>query len=711
MEKLKAFNNKKIIVPLGNAGLYTFHKEWPIAQWRGSLLWNEELDCKFMPTFAINQVIRDHVARRLVIHDLKRAKAHSANKQLVKPERKYILQPEYEQVMEYLQDLLDNANYTSYDIEVLRGEVSHISFSKNHREAISIDLLRNNRNTYDVVRESNIMTMIGRILQSPDIEIGGANLEFDNRFMFEHYGIITNNYFDIAIGHKICYPDMKANLALMTSVLTEEQYYKEEGKSYMFIGGDERDFCLYSARDSVVVSEIKPQVAHDLNTLNNQGTFEAQNSLIDPVIYMATRGIKTNVEGMEAFRASIRTEIEELSEELNTLCGTEINVKGDSLKHYFYKTLGLKPYINRKTKAQSLDEDALIRLKRRGFKEADLALQIRKRRTLDERYLNIKYKDGRLVCSYNPIGAGTGRLSSSKQIVTGFGGNSQNIPHTLDKYFLADDGYLIGNVDYSQADNRTVAYVAPEPRMIDAFESGTDIHSLTASMIFELPIDEIIAMDEEGVKAQIGTGDRTHRKWSKECNHSLNFGLGYRSFAQRIEVDERTGKMLHGKYHKIYPNIQGSYHNWVESEISDRRLTNPFGRTYLFLKGWGIELFHQAYAFIPQSTTADAINRYGLIPFYYDQTKYRELELLRQVHDSINFQIPISVGVPRIVQILKDMKDELEQPIKFKSREWSLPADFSLGHTLGMQKNLNFEDNLEEVVQNIIDKTYWKEAV
>lgn len=699
-QELDSLPNKKVIVCMGNVSLYALTGKWGILKYRGSILWSEKASCKVVACIHPAKALREYIFRHTIIHDLKRAKAQSAFPEIRRVKRTYLLNPTYEQVMNFLNKILENKKPVAFDIEVLREEVSHLSFSQDPLEAISIDFFRNNKNAYTPEQEANILLGVEKILSSPSIRKIGQNLEFDTTFFFENYGIVSHNLDDTMIAHKIIFPDFKAGLGFIASTYTEEPYYKDEGKSYMKIGGDDLSFSKYNANDSIICAEAMPLLKKDLELQGNLETYRSQVELIQPLSFMSSRGIRTDVEGVHRYREKLKEEIESLGEELNTLCGKEINVKGDSLKNYFYIEKNIKPYL--KKGRPTLDESSLIRLKRRGFKEADLALQIRKKRTIVEKYLNIKFKEGRFVCSYNPVGTNTGRLSSSKQIITDYGTNAQNIPHALDEYFLADEGYIIGNVDLSQADNRTVAYISPEPRMIQAFEDGTDVHSLTASMMFDIPIDEIIEMNKKGIPAPIGNRDRTHRKWGKECNHGLNYDLGYKTFSFRLEIPESEGKLLHSKYHQIYPNIKQRFHTQVQAQLrAGRTLTNPFGRKFLFLDRWGDELFKQAYAFIPQSTTADIINRWGLNEFYYNTQKFQEVELLRQVHDSINFQIPLSIGLEKIAQILKGMKESLERPLHYRNQTWVIPAEFSLGFNLKDQTEINFHKPLLSQLQDI----------
>lgn len=236
--------------------------------------------------------------------------------------------------------------------------------------------------------------------------------------------------------------------------------------------------------------------------------------------------------------------------------------------------------------------------------------------------------------------------------------------------------------------------MAPEPRMIQAFEKGIDVHSLTGEFIFGISMAEIKQMDKEEVPAPIGNGDWTHRKWAKTANHALNFGLGYRSFSYKFELPEREGKVIYDKYHNTYPGVSKGYWKWIQQQLrQDRILTNAFGRKYLFKDRWGEELFKKAYAFPAQSNTADCINRRGLLPVYYDNT-YQDCILLRQVHDSIDFEIPLNIGVNKHIEIITSIKKNLEQPITWKLYNFIIPAEVKCGIRLDPMKKLDFSKDL-----------------
>jgi hypothetical protein len=109
------------------------------------------------------------------------------------------------------------------------------------------------------------------------------------------------------------------------------------------------------------------------------------------------------------------------------------------------------------------------------------------------------------------------------------------------------------------------------------------------------------------------------------------------------------------------------------------------------------------YSYIPQSTTGDIINRRGLNHIYYNQDEFEPVELLMQVHDSIVFQIPISIGWKNMALILMKIKQSLETPLEFRGIEFVVPAGFQMGTNMANIKELKTlePDELEEIYNNL----------
>ncbi len=411
---------------------------------------------------------------------------------------------------------------------------------------------------------------------------------------------------------------------------------------------------------------------------------------------MGERGIRIDVEGMMNYREEQRTNLNQLASELYEEVGFEINYNSPKqLMDYFYTQLGYKPYKKKNTKGEfkeSIDVDALKRLARQGVKAARIMLDIRSLSKRISTYLEIGKvdKDGRYRSSYKPVGAETGRLSSGETIF-GTGGNQQNWPHDLLRFFLFDEGYIGYSYDLSQIENRIVAYTGGVIAQIDAFEQGLDLHRMTASVIFGKPYDQISSADGSST---LGDGRQSERYWGKKGNHATNYDVSYKKFALVNEMTESDAKATLENIHCGYPQIRGGYHILIQNMLKESRtVTNLFGRTRLFLgpvfpsypnvpQTACNDTYRQAYAHFAQSTCADKINEQGLGYIYYNQHLFKFVELLAQVHDSIVFQIPLSLPLIEHARILLLIKQSLETPLIWHEREVKTPVDLSIGFNM-----------------------------
>jgi DNA polymerase I-like protein with 3'-5' exonuclease and polymerase domains len=226
--------------------------------------------------------------------------------------------------------------------------------------------------------------------------------------------------------------------------------------------------------------------------------------------------------------------------------------------------------------------------------------------------------------------------------------------------------------------------------MIEAFETGLDVHSLTASLISGLPYQRMIDEDKAAIYCQLGSGDKSWRFWGKKANHGLNYNLGYRKFSLTYEIPENDGKFIVEKYHRAYPEVREVYHKYVIQQLSNgRTITNLMGRRTMLLDEWGDRLFNKGFSCIPQGTVGDVINERGLEYIYYNPDRFSPVRLLMQVHDSINFEIPLNIGFEEHARILLDIKRSLETPlITPHGHEFVIPADISMGYNLYKDKHM-----------------------
>lgn len=477
----------------------------------------------------------------------------------------------------------------------------------------------------------------------------------------------------------------------------------------------DENFLRYSGLDAACTLEVHRGFWDDVSP-----TFSMANDLtmnvMPSLMFMQSRGIKIDIAALQETKKDVLASAAEKQEELNKLCGRSINVNSPAdCQRYFYTELGIPAYRNKDGKP-TVDDSALQRLvrgtaARPGLRQAKLVQEIRGLQKLYGTYLNLEFdEDSRLRCSYNPRGTKFGRLSSSKTIF-GTGTNFQNLPQEFKKFLVADDGYVFVEVDKRQAEWVVVAYCTGDANMISAVESGLDVHTHTASLMFGATPEVI--KKEHKLNGHTTNADsvkenryndpavavamaQSQRSWprtmslrqcGKKSNHGLNYDEGFNGFAMINEIEIPEAKRIVALYHEIYPGIRLWYESIKQQLKGERTLTNCFGRTIRFLGGWGDDLWKSAYSAIPQSTVVDGVNR-GMEAIYESElcrVSGYNADVLAQVHDSILVQVPIKniMSKERFDFFREQIREMTSDEMRYNGRSFKIASDFKFGVNWG----------------------------
>lgn len=214
--------------------------------------------------------------------------------------------------------------------------------------------------------------------------------------------------------------------------------------------------------------------------------------------------------------------------------------------------------------------------------------------------------------------------------------------------------------DLSQAESRIVAYLAEEASLKKIFREGKSIHKFICSLIFGIDEDKV---DKNSHEYQM----------AKNLSHATNYDVSPRTFASHVGIPEKRAKEIMLEVDRLLPNIRGIFHAETQNQLRrNRTLSNPFGRRRVFLGRWGGDLFREAYAFIPQSTVGDIINRCAI--------RLREClpagaKIRLQVHD----ELVISCKREQVEEVCRLFKREVEQPVRIKGEDLVIPVDLGVG--------------------------------
>lgn len=475
----------------------------------------------------------------------------------------------------------------------------------------------------------------------------------------------------------------------------------------------DENFYRYSALDSACMVEIHDKFWEELVEGGYDKTYQMTLDIMPVLAFMQTRGMKVNHALLEETRREVKASASEKQKELDELVGHHLNVNSPKqCAAYFYGELQLAPILDSKSKRITTNDMAMQRLvrgtaKQPGIRQAKLVQEIRGLEKLFGTYLDITFDaDDRMRGAYNPRGTKFGRLSSSKTIFN-TGMNFQNLPPEFKKFLVADDGYMLVEVDKRQAEWVVVAYNSNDPNMMKAVQDGLDVHAYTASLMFGVPV-EVIDYENKLVGHETNA-ERLYNlrlndpelqrvftpKWprgmslrqcGKKSNHGLNYDEGYLNFALLNEMEPTEARRIVNLYHEIYPGIRKSYEATKRQLQKDRTLTNCFGRKVRFMGEWDKDLWKSSYSFIPQSTVVDSLNQ-GMVRIYNDQliTRTWNVDILAQVHDSILMQVPLEVvrNKDAFLALMQKIYDYTSPTLSYNGNEFTIATDAKIGFNWG----------------------------
>jgi uracil-DNA glycosylase family 4 len=708
LARLKACT-ANVLVPLGNVPMFVLTGLYHISKRRGSILRSTAQgleDRKVIPTFHPASVLHSgsgkqgsrfvdeegkkvpsqYLNKWYISFDLKRVKEESEFPNIILPIRMIRTKPSFEEALDYINSC-NKLDRVGYDIETSRITYEMVCFSlaKSEEDGMSIPLFYSKGDYFDPWQESQIMLALGRLLENRNVCKWNQNILFDASHGMRKYGFRMRNVEDTMLAMATLFPDFAKDLATIVSLYTKEPYYKEDSKyaGTAEISNDER-FWRYSALDSLVVVEAFPKLREDLVRSGNIEAYERQRNLIEPLIYLGEKGFPIDVEGMRKAAEKAGSDLEEKYQYLYTLCGFPININSSKqLQKYFYIDRGFSPYY--KDGALTVDAKALKRLSVKGAQEASLIIEMRHLGKLKSTYYEMKIDpDNRIRCGWHPVGTKWSRMSSSQTIFL-TGGNMQNLTPEMKALMHPDPGYILFHYDLSQAENRVVAYVANETRMMKAFEDGVDIHSLTYALIAGKDVKDV---SREKGSCELGNGQWSERDWGKRANHALNYNVGAGTFALNYELTTREASDIINRIYLSYPGIK-QWHASIRDQLNkDRSLTNLFGRRCQFRDRWDDNLFRSAYSFIPQSSVGDLLNEWGFEYIYYNQDMFGQIELMNQVHDAVVFQVPLDLGPLKAAEMCMHIKKSLEQSLTWSGRVFRIPADLSVGYNMKQMEDI-----------------------
>ncbi len=396
--------------------------------------------------------------------------------------------------------------------------------------------------------------------------------------------------------------------------------------------------------------------------------------LIEVIVGMERAGIRADAETLKDLSKDFAKRMAELEIKAHELAGEEFNVGSPKqLGEILFDKLGLEGGKKGKTGAYTTSADVLEGLAAEGHELPQTVLAWRQVQKLKSTYADalveqINPDTGRVHTAYGMAIAQTGRLSSNDP-------NLQNIPVRTEEgrkiraAFMADTGNKLVSLDYSQIELRVVAHVAGENALIEAFQDGQDIHAMTASQVFGVPI--------EGMNPML-------RRNAKAINFGIIYGISAFGLANNLGIARDEARDYIAAYFDRYPAIKRYMDDTREEAKEAGHVDTIFGRRIHLSgikdKNQAVRGFAERQAINApiQGAAADIIKRAMIrVPGALEKHGFTSRMLL-QVHDELLFEAPEG-EVDDLIAAMRDVMENAAAPAVNMSVP--LVADAGVGDT------------------------------
>lgn len=378
-------------------------------------------------------------------------------------------------------------------------------------------------------------------------------------------------------------------------------------------------------------------------------------------------GFLVDKEGISAFSATLQEQINTLTTEIYEMAEGEFNINSPKqLGIVLFERLSL-PCPKKTKSGYSTSAEVLDKLK--GIHPIiETILNYRQlaklRSTYTEGLLKVAGADGRVHTCFTQTVTSTGRLSSVEP-------NLQNIPvrtelgREMRRFFIAPKGKKLIDADYSQIELRLLADISGDETMIEAFKNGTDIHAVTASEVFGVPLEEVTS---------------SLRKQAKAVNFGIVYGISAYSLSEDLHIPLYQADDYIKGYFATYPKIERYMKNAVESAAKDGYVRTMFGRKrYIpeLTSGKGmLKKFGERVAMNSpiQGSAADIIKIAMVAVDRALKDAKLDAKLILQVHD----ELIVESSEKDAEQAADILKREMENAVSLKV---PLPVDLSIGYS------------------------------
>ena len=557
----------------------------------------------------------------------------------------------------------------------INAELVGISFCYSPNCACYIPLKHRNQKCLD---KNLVLNKVKKILEDKNIRKVGQNIKFDN-IIFKKNNISVEPLEDSMLAsytldaglnrHNL---DTLANIHLNHKTITFKDLVGTGKKKITFEDVDLKKATEYAAEDADVTFRLYEHLKERMNKEKLNNIYELfEVPLIKILSDMEINGIKVDSTYLKKLSKKFEYKINKIEKEIYKLAKKKFNIASTKqLGEIIYNELKIRNL--KKTKKGSLATSASILedLAFKGHKFPSLVLDWRQLSKLKNTYTDalqehINSKTKRVHTSFLLAATNTGRLASSDP-------NLQNIPiktedgREIRKAFIPEKNNVLISADYNQIEMRILSDMADVKALKKAFSNKEDIHSLTASQVFNVPLKKV---------------DQNLRRKAKTINFGIIYGITQYGLAKQISVSNEEALEFINSYFKKFPEIKEYMNSTVKFCRKNGYVNNIFGRR-IHLRGindknFSVRSFQERAAINApiQSSAADII-RIAMIKLKEVEKSKKgfDAKMLLQIHDELVFECAIK-NQTTVEEIVKKTMESISSS---EYHMFSIPLDVNV---------------------------------
>ena len=490
------------------------------------------------------------------------------------------------------------------------------------------------------LKKDIVLKKLKPILEDPSIKKVGQNIKYDF-IIFKNNGIELSSVEDTMLlsytldaGNNRHNMDTLSELHLGHKTISYKDLVGTGKKQLNFADVDIKPATEYAAEDADITLRLYEVLSERVSEEKLERVYEEfEKPMIKILSRLEMNGIKVDDAYLKKLSKKFEERLITIEKEIYKISGKKFNIGSPKqLGEIIYNDLKIAKL--KKTKKGSLATSAKILedLASTGHKFPNLVLEWRQVSKLKSTYTDalqdhISKKTKRVHTSFLLAATNTGRLASSDP-------NLQNIPiktsdgKEIRKAFVADKNNLLISADYNQIEMRILADMADVKELKKAFKNNQDIHSLTASQVFDVPIAKV-------------TDD--FRRKAKAINFGIIYGITQYGLAKQISVSNEEALSFINSYFKKFPEIKDYMNTTIKTCRKQGFVTNIFGRR-IHLRGindknFSVRAFQERAAInAPIQGSAADIIRLAMIKIDKVLEEKKKAKMLLQIHDELIFE-------------------------------------------------------------------------